>query len=282
MMPVQPIPMMATEQNITAMPMAATPYMPMNLINNPQNFVYFQDPMTELAESSGAVIRQQVEMIEALTGCETQNRYHVFLQTQMGLKYAFKCNEKSDACSRCCCPGESRPFTMIIRHIISYDQLNSDLAKIIIQIDKPCTMACCCLCRPHMDVRFVDTNQFLGRVRQPCTCCDLETEIYDGSGNLRYQIIGDCCQFGLCCGSTAQKLASIKFNIIQNGMIVGSMRKLGANFGEFFTKADSYQILFPANATPQEKMLLIIAGLMIDYQYFENDDDTPDTFRPYY
>ena len=44
------------------------------------------------------------------------------------------------------------------------------------------------------------------------------------------------------------------------------------NFGEFFTKADSYHITCPQNATPEEKMLLIIDGLMIDYQYFENDD----------
>lgn len=275
-------PMMPTDANLTGMPMGMTPYMPINLINTPQNFVYFQDPMTELAQSSGAIIRQQVELMEVLTGCETQNRYHVFLQTPMGLKYAFKCSERSGGCTRCCCAPNNRPLNMEIRHVISYDQLDTDLAKVIIQVDKPCTCPCCCFCRPFMDVRFIDTNQFLGRIREPCTCCDIDTEIYDGAGNFRYLITGDCCQIGLCCGADVQKLATIRFDILQNNMIVGSMRKLGSNFGEFFSKADSYQITFPQNATPQEKMLLIVAGLMIDYQNFEKDDAPSPSYRPYY
>ena len=61
------------------------------------------------------------------------------------------------------------------------------------------------------------------------------------------------------------------------------MRKLSArNFGEFFTKADSYRIDFPAKATPEEKMLLIIAGLMIDYQNFEDNGSDNLPTSPYY
>ena len=283
MMPIQPAPMMVTDPNFTGAPMGM-PYMPMNLINTPQNFVYFQDPMTELDQSSGAIIKQQVELMEVLTGCETQNRYHVFLQTPMGLKYAFKCNERSDSCGRCCCPADCRPLSMIIRHVISYDQLNSDLAKIFFHIDKPCEMGCCCLCRPYMDVRLTDTKQYLGQVREPCTCCDLETDIYNSSGALCYRIVGDCCQYGLCFGNDIEKLANIRFDIFQDGVMVGSMRKLSSSFGEFFTKADSYQISFPPNSSPEEKMLLIIAGLMIDYQYFEKDDNVtePHYHHPYY
>jgi hypothetical protein len=35
------------------------------------------------------------------------------------------------------------------------------------------------------------------------------------------------------------------------------------------TSADSYQIIFPKDASPKDKMILILAGLMIDYQFFE-------------
>ena len=94
MFPAQPVPIMTTGPNFTGTPMGME-YMPQNLINSPQNFVYFLDPFTELSQCSGAIIRQQVEYLEAITGCETQNRYHVFLLTPMGLKYAFKCNERS-------------------------------------------------------------------------------------------------------------------------------------------------------------------------------------------
>ena len=280
MMP-QPVPIMPSDPNLTGAPMMPYGYSPGNFIQGPQNFVYIEDPLTELSHSTGAIIRQQVEFLEVLTGCETQNRYHVFLQTPMGLKYAFKCSERSTCCARCCCPGDCRSLEMIIRHVISFDQLQGDLAKIFISCEKPCKIGCCCFCRPVMDVRLADSGVRLGTVREPFACCDLDSEVYDSAGNLRYEVEGDCCQIGLCCGDTVKKLASVEFKIKQNGATVGMLRKLGANFGEFFTKADSYQIIFPQNATPEEKMLLIIDGLMIDYQYFENDNDTPSSIYMY-
>ena len=51
----------------------------------PQAFAYIEDPMKELAQCSGAVIRQEIEMFEVVSGCETQNRYHVFLQSTWDL-----------------------------------------------------------------------------------------------------------------------------------------------------------------------------------------------------
>ena len=282
MIPVQPVPIMTTDPNYTGGPMMGMGYMPPTLINSPNNFVFFNDPLTELANSSGAVIRQAPEYLEAYTGCEMQNRYHVFLQTINGLKYAFKCNERSGACARCCCSPECRSLELIIRHIISIDSYNGpeNLSKIFVRVDKPCEMGCCCCCRPHMDVHLADTNTILGKIREPCTCCDYDTEIYDARGNLRYEINGDCCQAGFCCGPSIEKLATIRFNILQNGHYVGDMRKLSSSFGEFFTKADSYQINFPAGATPEEKMLFIVAGLMIDYQFFEKDETIEQ--QPYY
>jgi len=280
MMAVQPVPVMTTNPNYTGAPMVG--YMPPALINGPDNFIYITDPLTELSRSSGAIIRQQIEVYEALTGCETQNRYHVFLQTLDGIKYAFKCSERSDCCARCCCAPDCRPLEIVIRHVVSIEQIQKDYAKIFIRVDKPCKCGCLCFCRPYMEVKLEDNGAILGRVREPCTCCDLDSEIYDPVGNLRYEVVGDCCQVGLCCGPDLEKLASIRFDIMQNGRAVGSIKKLGSSFWEFFTKADSYQINFPQNATPEEKMLLIIDGLMIDYQYFENDEQPQPVGPPPY
>ena len=283
MYPPQPVPVMVTDPNLTGMPMGPMVPPPYTgpMINTPQNFVYIQDPFTEIAQSYGAIIRQQPSFLEAATGCVTQNRYHVFLETPYGVKYAFKCHEHSDTCARCCCSSNARPLKMEMRHVISFQEYDTDLAKIFISIDKPFQCACCCFCRPFMDVHLVDNRQRLGHIREPCTCCDIETEVYDANGHLRYEIHGDCCQVGLCCGACAQKLSNSYFEIRQNGSIVVSIKKLSSNIGEFFTKADSFQINFPANATPADKFLLIIAGLMIDYQNFEKDErDTP--YHDYY
>ena len=50
------------------------------------------------------------------------------------------------------------------------------------------------------------------------------------------------------------------------------MKKITATMGEYLTKDDSYKISFPTKAIPEEKMLLIVAGLLIDYQNFERDE----------
>ena len=286
MYPPRPVPVVATDSNLTGMPMGPVgPMMPPPyagpMINSPQNFVYIQDPFTEISQCTSAIIRQQPDLIEAVTGCATQNRYHIFLESPYGVKYAFKCNEYSDGCARCCLSGSARPLQIVMRHIISVDQLNADFGKIFINIDKPCQCGCLCFCRPYMDVKLADNGQRLGSIREPCTCCDIETDVYDANGSFRYQIYGDCCQLGLCCGSSAiQKLSRIYFQIRQNGVVVGSIRKLSSNIGEFFTKADSYQVVFPSAATPSDKLLLIITALMLDYQNFEKSDR--DAYSDYY
>lgn len=280
----QPVPVIATDPNLTGMPMApmgpvmVPPYAgPM--INSPQNFVYIQDPFTEIAQSRTAIVRQEPALLERLTGCVTRNHYHVFLSTPYGLKYAFKCNEQSGGCARCCLSANSRPVKIIMRHVISFQQYDGDMAKVFINVDKPCKCACCCFCRPYMDVRLADNGQQLGIISEPCTCCDVDMEVLDTAGNLRYDINGDCCQLGLCCGPSLKKLANVNFEIKENGYTVGAIRKLTSSLGEFFTKADSYEVVFPEKATPSEKLLLILATLMIDYQNFESDNSDPyDTY----
>lgn len=121
-------------------------------------------------------------------------------------------------------------------------------------------------------------KKFIGSVREPFTCCDKDAEINDEAGHIKYRMVGDCCQMGLCCGSSAEKLVEIEFKIMRNGEQVGIMKKMTATMGEYFSKADSYKIAFPVDATPEDKILLICAGLLIDYQFFERDS-TPNENR---
>ena len=81
-------------------PMGPIGQMPAGMMGyGPQNFMYVDDSMKEFAISTGAIIRQEIEMHEAVSGCETQNIYQVFVQSPMGLKYCFKCNERSGCCA---------------------------------------------------------------------------------------------------------------------------------------------------------------------------------------
>ena len=47
------------------------------------------------------------------------------------------------------------------------------------------------------------------------------------------------------------------------------------------TNADSYSIIFPEGAFPEDKLLLIAAALMIDYQYFESSPESSHDHGPH-
>ena len=53
---------------------------------------------------------------------------------------------------------------------------------------------------------------------------------------------------------------------------IGKILKQSASPTEMITDADSYEVNFPSNASPEDKLLLTTLGLLIDYQYFEIDD----------
>ena len=64
-------------------------------------------------------------------------------------------------------------------------------------------MGCCCLCKPHIDVRLENEKKYIKKIREPFTCCDKDVEVYNELGELKYRIVGNCCQMCFCCGSSA-------------------------------------------------------------------------------
>ena len=245
-------------------------------------YVYVPDPMAELAISTGVLIRQQPQILEQITGCESQNRYYVFSQSpQAGMKLLFKCKEQSECCQRNFCSSSSREFIMDIKHVANAGSMNDNFQKSFVHAYKPFKCTCFCLERPEMTVSFNQGNQLIGKVKQPFTCCDPLFTIYDNSGVVRFYISADCCQCGILCSKNCcGKISEALFNIYKDiGMTqpVGSIIKKVASFSEIVTNADSYQINFPADAAPNEKLLLIVAGLMIDYQFFEEKANNNDS-----
>ena len=254
------------------MPQMAQPVQPM--VFQGITYVYVADPMQELALSTGVLIRQQPQFFEQISGCESPNRYFVFSQSpQTGVKMLFKCKEQSEFCQRNCCSASAREFIMDIKHVADASGMNENFQNSFVHVNKPFKCTCFCLERPEMLATFCQGNQLLGKVKQPFSCCDPMFSIYDSSGTEKYFIHADCCQCGVCCANNfCGKMSEALFNIYKDQTMtspVGSIIKKVASFSEMITSADSYQVNFPVDATPNDKMLLIIAGLMIDYQYFE-------------
>jgi hypothetical protein len=64
---------------------------------------FTSDYILALRNAKSAFIKQKVELFEVLTGCETKNRYSVFLRYDNGINaLLFKCKEESSWCSRNC------------------------------------------------------------------------------------------------------------------------------------------------------------------------------------
>ena len=64
---------------------------------------FISDSKLALGAATSVVIKQKVELLEVLTGCETKNRYSVILNFPNGTSaFLFKCKEDSSWCSRNC------------------------------------------------------------------------------------------------------------------------------------------------------------------------------------
>jgi len=84
-------------------PMSYIPYPQMNIINmNNTNLV--SEAVNILASSVSVFVKQEVNIMEMLTGCEQKNRYDVYVRLQNGQQLRmFRCKEESDFCMRICC-----------------------------------------------------------------------------------------------------------------------------------------------------------------------------------
>ena len=58
------------------------------------------------------------------------------------------------------------------------------------------------------------------------------------------------------------------------GKPVGMIKKKPKGLQELFTDADTYEITFPQDATPEDKFMLIGAVLLIDYRFFEDNGNS--------
>jgi hypothetical protein len=266
------VPPQYPQQQVPVVPVQQVPLVMFGI-----QYIFVQDPMIELANSVKAVIHQQVEVLEMLSGCETPNRYHVFVQNAQGIsQYLFKCKEESGWCMRNCCPSSGREFSMRLKHINAATQLNSnDFQNTYATLFKPFKCTCFCLARPELLLSLNgQAQQYVGKVKEEFTCFDPLFTIKDGNGVPVYSVTCDCWQCGfLCRRNFLGKVSEVKFliyNLNEGINPVGSIVKLTAqNVGQLVSDADSYEVNFPVNATPQQKFSLICCALMIDYQFFE-------------
>lgn len=158
-----------------------------------------------------------------------------------------------------------------------------DNTNTIAWMDRPYKCTCCCCGRPEMTVYWGtldDTTNVIGKVREPCKCIDVQMDMVDFAQNGRYTMLADGCQCGICCGGTpCGRCSEVMFPIFkwdcQNmefanraGLI---QRKFNGCMKAAFTDADNFDVTFPKECSPEDKMMIIATALMIDFRYYNED-----------
>lgn len=234
-----------------------------------------------LGECSDVFVKQHVEMMEALTGFETENKYSVFGPRrgpfpQGESLFAY---ETSGCINRNLC-GPRRAFKMRID-----SGGGPDAPALTLERPLRCGVACCCCALQEMHVYTGAGGKhgglLVGSIRQRCACSPATSfAVYVGSDvdRARYTIQGPCLVMdnALCdtvfhiCDPDGTPLAAPQS---PNGE--AEIRKLKAQsmsgwLQEAMSDADNFGCAFPEGATPADKATLLAAVFLIDFMFFES------------
>lgn len=198
------------------------------------------------------IIHQQIEVLELLFGCETNNKYEIKNALWQRVYFAAEVN---DCCTLNCC-GTIRPFTIKI-----FDNMGQQ----VIELNRPlrCDCSCCPCCLQELEVR-APPGIPIGYVKQLCHPCLPQFVVQNEARQDVLKIFGPCVVCS-CCGD-------VNFDVLSldEQHIVGRIAKHWSGFvKEMFTDVDNFGIQFPMNLDVKIKAVMLGACFLIDFMFFE-------------
>ncbi|CAH1776138.1 unnamed protein product, partial [Owenia fusiformis] len=186
-----------------------------------------------LTQIDQILVHQQVELLEMMTGFETQNKYQV--KNSLGQQVYFA-NEESDMCMRQCC-GPQRGFTM---HIT--DNLGQEVIRCHREF-KCCAGCCWCAgsdcCAMELIVE-APPGQVVGSVKQACSPCPPRFDIKDANEQKIFDVEGPVC---MCQGPCCAWDQDFVVKSADQAQEVGKISKQWTGFvKEYFTNADNFGV----------------------------------------
>lgn len=248
------------------------------MIMEHQNNPFVQNPFIPHKEKimmiDGILVKQKIDLMEVLTGCEMENKYHIFQKAQGKMKKVndlklYEAKEKSGCYSRNCLDNACRAMDLKIKNTNS---LGKDITSV--KIHKDCTCTCLCCNRPTFYVDYTEEGQdeFLGSIQDDWNCCDYNFTVYGPKKEKLYRIYTECCQCGIqCMGCPCDKCEKVKFTLFDDkGKKIGEIIKKGKNcLKNMMADADNFGIDFPREMNWQHRTLILSALLLIDFMMFE-------------
>ncbi|XP_062957531.1 phospholipid scramblase 1 isoform X2 [Cynocephalus volans] len=198
------------------------------------------------------LIHQQIELLEVLTGFETNNKYEI--KNSLGQRIFFAA-EDTDCCTRNCC-GPSRPFTM---------RIVDNTGREVVTLERPlrCSSCCCPCCLQEIEIQ-APPGVPVGYVTQTWHPCLPKFTIQNEKREDVLKITGPCVVCSCC--------ADVNFEIkaLDEETVVGRISKQWSGFvREAFTDADNFGIQFPLDLDVKMKAVMLGACFLIDFMFFE-------------
>ncbi|KAL2804493.1 phospholipid scramblase 1 isoform 2, partial [Daubentonia madagascariensis] len=199
-----------------------------------------------LSQIDQLLIHQQIELLEVLTGFETNNKYEI--KNSLGQRVYFAV-EDTDFCTRNCC-GPSRPFTL---------RILDNMGKEVITLERPlrCSSCCCPCCLQEIEIQ-APPGVPVGYVTQTWHPCLPKFTIQNEKREDVLKITGPCIVCSCC--------ADIDFEIksLDEQILVGKISKQWTGIlREAFTDADNFGIQFPLDLDVKMKAVMMGACFLI-------------------
>ena len=244
-----------------------------------RNVLCLNDPIISgLDGIDEMMIKQVPDILEALCSCCCQkpNTYRCLAKFGKKLIEYFQCKEFSGDCMRFFCPVKCREFIMKGKFMINNEQESDDFENSYLRMKKPLRCPCFCACRPKFEIEYLNPEkkyEKIGIINFECSFCDPVFVIQKETKQKLYYVEAQCCQMGLLCrnnliGKTEEAHFYI-YNYYDRKKIIGDICKQSCNSHSI---ADNFLIKFPKDASSKEKLLIMLTAIMIDYQYFENNN----------
>nr|XP_012419745.1 PREDICTED: phospholipid scramblase 1 isoform X2 [Odobenus rosmarus divergens] len=206
-----------------------------------------------LSQIDQILVHQQIELLEVLTGFESNNRYEI--KNSFGQRIYFAA-EDTDFCTRNCC-GPSRPFTM---------RILDNMGREVMTLERPlrCSSCCCPCCLQEIAI-YAPPGVPIGYVTQIWHPCLPRFTIQNERREDVLKIIAPCLLCSCC--------ADVDFEIrsLDEENVVGKISKQWTGFmREAFTDADNFAIQFPLDLDVKMKAVMLGACFLIDFMFFES------------
>uniref|UniRef100_A0A3Q3VNU0 Phospholipid scramblase n=1 Tax=Mola mola TaxID=94237 RepID=A0A3Q3VNU0_MOLML len=206
-----------------------------------------------LTQINQLLVHQKVELLEMVTGWETNNVYTV--TNSMGQPVFLATEDNNFFVLQVW--GPSRPFTI---------RLHNNLGQEVLTLTRPLRCSLCCFpcCLQELEVQSPHGNP-IGYVEQIWHPFLRKFTILNERKEPQLRIRGRCCDCG-CMSDIVFEVTSL-----DESEVVGRICKQWSGFmQEAFTDADNFGISFPMDLDVKMKAVMLGACFLIDFMFFEH------------